>query len=134
MSHWSRERKLRTGIHVSLVVIFQYNHIVIPERSANSMPHTNIHPAIACNHNKSNIFASWYFTPPLSFFKCIYYTSEGRGTTLEQIMDIGDIMRCIRISGCNNHTASCLEKHNNMPLDPLKKRIKTREYATTRTC
>src|SRR3989304_303591 len=70
MAERRRERELGPCVHIPLVIIFQYDHLMISKRSPYRMAHTNIHPPISADHDKGDILVAPSFSclalPPLT--------------------------------------------------------------------
>ena len=59
---WSRVGELIAGIHVTAVVIFKKNDMLITEGSSKCRTHTDIHTAVSTYHKKGD-FTLRIFTP-----------------------------------------------------------------------
>src|SRR3990167_5175079 len=85
------KRELMPCVHVTLIVVFKYNHIVIPEGGSECRSKPYIKPSVPCNHDKCYILILRYLTPPLSLLIHFYNSAKCSGTILKQIVYICNI-------------------------------------------
>ncbi|MNH32399.1 hypothetical protein D3C79_928370 [compost metagenome] len=96
MTQRCRIRLLRTGVHVTFIIVLDDNHFVTAQRSADGRSHPDIHPAVTGNHNKGKVFfkvQSFQLTAAFAFPEHFNHTGQRSCTVLEQIVDKGLFMR-----------------------------------------
>ena len=57
-------RQLASGVHITFVIVFDEDHLVIPERRADRGTHPDIHAAVTADHHKGRIFHLRQLAPP----------------------------------------------------------------------
>ena len=57
MTERCRVRKLRTGVHVTLVVVFEDDHLVVAVCRAERRAHADVHAAVARDHDERGVLA-----------------------------------------------------------------------------